>query len=89
MQQFRHDQLSTFGIGEEFNIKQWRSIFRQLVAMGVLIVDMENHGGIRLSKDYKNFLNDNVLLRHDPQTTKNLAKKIAILNQKIRQIKKK
>lgn len=33
-----HDKLSTFGIGKEFNIHQWRSIIRQCIAYGCLNV---------------------------------------------------
>jgi len=70
MQQFKHDQISTFGVGKEFNVKQWRSIFRQLVAMGILIVDMEKHGGIKLSTTYKIALENTTFLRNDPQNIK-------------------
>jgi ATP-dependent DNA helicase RecQ len=34
-----HDKLSVFGIGAELNEKQWRSVVRQLVAMGHLQAD--------------------------------------------------
>ena len=33
IQRFRHDTISTFGIGAEFDKQQWRSIFRQLVSL--------------------------------------------------------
>ena len=51
IRKFRHDGLSTYGIGKEFSRDSWRSIFRQLVAQGLLQVDLENHGGIRLGPD--------------------------------------
>jgi len=40
--QFGHDKLSVFGIGAELNEKQWRSVVRQLVAMGHLQADSES-----------------------------------------------
>ncbi len=43
-----HDQLKTFGCGREFNKTQWNALFRQLVAMGLLTVDIEGYGGLRL-----------------------------------------
>jgi ATP-dependent DNA helicase RecQ len=49
IRQFRHDELSTYGVGKEFSRNQWRDIFRQLVAQGLLVMDVEGHGGLRLS----------------------------------------
>jgi ATP-dependent DNA helicase RecQ len=47
--QFRHDQLSTYGIGKEYSEAEWRNIFRQLIALGYLNVDVDGHGGLRLT----------------------------------------
>lgn len=47
---FKHDQLSTFGIGKDLNANAWSSVFRQLVAAGNLIVDMEGFGGLKLTE---------------------------------------
>jgi ATP-dependent DNA helicase RecQ len=49
VRQFGHDQLSTFGIGADLDDRAWRSVFRQLVAMGLLEVDSEGYGGLRLT----------------------------------------
>ena len=51
IRQFQHDKLSTYGIGQEFSREQWRDIFRQLTAHGLLMTDMEGHGGLRLGPD--------------------------------------
>jgi ATP-dependent DNA helicase RecQ len=48
--QFRHHQLSTFGIGRELTSTQWSSIYRQLVAAGLMNVDMEAYGGLKLTE---------------------------------------
>lgn len=53
---FNHDHLSTFAVGKEINAKQWRSLFRQLVARGYLDVDVEGYGGMRLSPQAKPLL---------------------------------
>ena len=45
-----HDQLSTFGIGADMNAAQWRGLFRQLVAAGLLLPDDEGHGTLQLSQ---------------------------------------
>lgn len=47
--QNQHEQLSTYGIGAEFAHTEWRRIFRQLISMGFLRVDMERHGAVMLT----------------------------------------
>jgi ATP-dependent DNA helicase RecQ len=49
VRQFGHETLSTYGIGTELDARQWRSVFRQLVATGLLEVDIEGHGALRLT----------------------------------------
>ncbi|MGR9052276.1 MAG: DNA helicase RecQ [Gammaproteobacteria bacterium] len=49
IKQFGHDRQSTFGIGKDVDEKQWRSVFRQLVARGLAAVDLEGYGGLRLT----------------------------------------
>ena len=46
--QFGHDKASTYGIGSELNQSEWRDLYRQLIARGLLAVDIEGHGGLRL-----------------------------------------
>ncbi len=49
VRQFGHDRVSTYGIGADLDAKTWRGVFRQLVAMGLLTVDAEAFGGLRLT----------------------------------------
>ena len=42
--------LPTFGVGKEFSKGEWRGLFRQLIARGLLAVDLEAHGGLRLTE---------------------------------------
>ncbi|MDQ3269007.1 MAG: DNA helicase RecQ, partial [Pseudomonadota bacterium] len=49
VQRFGHDQLSTWGIGSDLDAKQWSSVFRQLVAGGLLEADVERHGALCLT----------------------------------------
>src|SRR6202795_1825843 len=44
-----HDKLSVFGIGIAVDETTWRSVFRQLVAMGFAHVDHAAHGALKLS----------------------------------------
>ncbi len=48
--QLGHKQLSTYGIGADLDARQWKGVFRQLVAMGLLEVDVEGHGSLRLTE---------------------------------------
>ena len=45
-----HDHLSTFGIGSELSQPGWRVLFRQLIALGYLEVDLEAYGSLRLTE---------------------------------------
>jgi len=64
---FGHDKISTFGIGKEYSKNQWKSIFRQLVAKRLLVVDIEGHGGYRLGENCKALFRgeESVLLREE------------------------
>lgn len=54
---FGHDTLSTFGIGKEHSAKVWQGVFRQLIAMGYLTVEME-YGSLKLAEKARNILRD-------------------------------
>jgi len=41
---YRHDQLPTFGVGKDRRGTEWRSIFRQLSAIGLIQQDFLEHG---------------------------------------------
>lgn len=49
VRQHGHDQVSTFGIGNEFDLKGWRSLLRQLLVQGVLTADAERFGALKLT----------------------------------------
>jgi ATP-dependent DNA helicase RecQ len=68
IQRWGHDRLSTFGIGGEFDARQWQAVFRQLVALGLLIVDTAGHGGLSLGHGSRDVLagRREVRLRLDP-----------------------
>jgi ATP-dependent DNA helicase RecQ len=74
IKRFAHDQLSTFGIGKELDHNEWRGVFRQLIARGLLAVDLEGHGGLRLTDLSRPVLRgeERLMLRRDikPEKTK-------------------
>jgi ATP-dependent DNA helicase RecQ len=68
VRQFGHDRLPTYGVGADLDAKQWRSVFRQLVAGGLLEVDIEGHGALRLTAEGAEVLRGgrSLDLREDP-----------------------
>jgi ATP-dependent DNA helicase RecQ len=77
VEKFRHQSLSTFGIGQGLTQAQWSSVFRQLVAAGLLQVDMEAYGGLRLAEEARPVLKGEkaVWLRRDPEPAKRRGSK--------------
>ncbi|MBN8197423.1 DNA helicase RecQ [Thalassospira povalilytica] len=67
-----HDQLSVYAIGKDIPQPQWRSVFRQLLAMGYLQVDVEGHGGVYLTEESRPVLRGEkvVEMRKDPGESK-------------------
>lgn len=64
---FAHDKQSTFGIGKEISGNQWRSVFRQLVVRGLVDVDVEGYGALKLNNSCRPVLRGEatVMLRKD------------------------
>ncbi|NQY78868.1 MAG: DNA helicase RecQ [Candidatus Caenarcaniphilales bacterium] len=56
-EKLRHNKLSTFGIGTEYTETQWKSIFRQMIALNLIEVDMDSYGILKLSLNSKEVLN--------------------------------
>jgi ATP-dependent DNA helicase RecQ len=73
--QFGHDKLSVFGIGRELNEKQWRTVLRQLVAMGHLRADSEAFGALKLTDSARGVLRGEteVMLREQAAGSRNRA----------------
>ncbi len=74
---FGHDKQSTFAIGKELEEKQWRSVFRQLVAKGLVAVDFEAYGAFKLTEQCRPVLRGEqaVMLRKDVSPEKIRSKK--------------
>ncbi len=68
IRRFGHDQVTTFGIGQELTADQWKSVFRQLVAAGLIAVDIDGHGALRLTEQSRPLLRGErrIQLRQDP-----------------------
>jgi ATP-dependent DNA helicase RecQ len=77
IEQFNHQQLSTFGIGKDLVQTQWSSVYRQLVAAGLINVDMEAYGGLKLTEEARPVLRGEreVWLRRDAEPAKRTSSK--------------
>lgn len=69
--QYGHQKLPVYGIGQDLNNNQWRSVFRQLVARGYMSVDLERFGALRLEEKCRLLLRGEeiIALRKDVQPT--------------------
>ena len=75
VRRFGHDSLRAFGGGRELGADEWPSVFRQLVAMGLLAVDMERYGALILTDDHQEVMRGDreVRLRKDPKPRRKRA----------------
>lgn len=76
IKQFEHDTISTYGIGKDIHEQEWRSLFRQLIALGYLATDIEGHGAIKLVELSRPLLRGEIdLVLRKPQLDKASSKK--------------
>ena len=77
VEQFGHQQLSTFGIGKELDNNQWRSVFRQLMARAYIQLDVDGHGSFQLAEKCRPLLRgeSTVFLRKEKRETRATRKK--------------
>jgi ATP-dependent DNA helicase RecQ len=49
IRQWRHQELSTYGIGSDKSDQEWRAILRQVIAQGLVDIDHESYGALKLT----------------------------------------
>ena len=76
-----HDALPTFGVGKEYNRRQWQAIFRQMMGHDLLRPDPERHGGLRMTDKARPILRgeDTIRLRRDSIKAAKTGNKIKTL----------
>jgi ATP-dependent DNA helicase RecQ len=76
-----HDALPTFGVGKEYNRRQWQAIFRQMMGHDLLRPDPERHGGLRMTDKARPILRgeDTIRLRRDSIKAAKTGNKIKML----------
>ena len=67
VRQWGHERLSTFGIGADLSVTEWRSFVRQLMVQGFIRADDARFGALRLTADARGVLRGDrtVRLRKD------------------------
>jgi len=77
IKQNTHHLLSTYGIGSELSVAEWKSVFRQLIAADLLSVDISGYGGFQLTSKSRPVLKGEkeVFFRKDPVTQKKTKRK--------------
>ncbi|MDX8394689.1 MAG: RQC domain-containing protein [Mariprofundales bacterium] len=80
IKQLRHEKVSTYGIGGEYSANQWQSVYRQLIAQGLLEVD--DYGSLHLHPSSKAVLRgeQKLHLRYDTITSSKEARKKPMRN---------
>ena len=63
VRQFGHDRLPTFAVGAEMDDMGWRSVFRQLLAAGVLEADASAYGALKLTDSSRPILKGEIRLK--------------------------
>ena len=51
-----HDELPTFGVGKEYNRRQWQTIFRQMMGHDLIRPDVERMGGLVMTQSARPIL---------------------------------
>ncbi|WP_460523689.1 DNA helicase RecQ [Humibacter antri] len=69
--QYGHDSVSTWGIGDDLGEQQWRGVVRQLLALGLLAVNDDGYGTLAITPASADVLSGSreVLLRHQAERT--------------------
>jgi ATP-dependent DNA helicase RecQ len=77
---FGHDRLPTFGVGKEFDAREWRSVFRQLHGAGVVALDITGYGGWSVTEAGRRVLKgaDTITLRKDTLKPARKARRAAV-----------
>ena len=62
-EQYRHHQLSTFGLGQSNNDQHWRSVIRQLIVQGYLYSNTQRYGALTLTEKSRPLLRGETVLK--------------------------
>ncbi len=63
-----HDQIPTFGVGDEVASQEWRALLRQLVSSGYLVQDIAAYGGLQITASGLDLLKGNCTFEYRKPT---------------------
>ncbi|KAJ57391.1 ATP-dependent DNA helicase RecQ [Actibacterium mucosum KCTC 23349] len=74
-----HEGLPTFGVGKEFDKRQWQAIFRQMMGHDLVRPDPERHGALRMTHAARAILRgeESITLRRDAIRAAKSARPVA------------
>jgi len=78
VKQFGHDSLPTFGVGADLDDMGWRSVFRQLLAAGLLEADAHAYGALKLTDAARPVLKGETALTLRRQTVRSKSKGVRV-----------
>ena len=86
IKRFRHDHLGCFGSGAGHKANEWRSLIRQMVAAGLLQIDIAGYGGIRLTEQGRGLLDGEGQFLYRKDTVRPRAKSTRRQQEKQREL---
>lgn len=75
-----HTSLPTFGVGTEYDRRQWQAVFRQMMGHDLIRPDPERHGALRMTDAALPILRDEakINLRRDSITAASVTRRPAV-----------
>jgi len=58
-----HDTITTYGIGKDLNVKEWKNIYRQLIGAGYIEINADEYGAIQLTEKSRPLLRGEMTLQ--------------------------
>ncbi|MFC6688829.1 DNA helicase RecQ [Jhaorihella thermophila] len=74
----RHDRLPTFGVGREFDRRQWQAVFRQMMGHDLVRPDPERHGALRMTEAARPVLKGEASVHLRRDTIRKAARRPAV-----------
>jgi ATP-dependent DNA helicase RecQ len=74
----RHDQLSTYGCGTEYDKRQWQAVFRQMMGHDLVRPNPERHGALSMTEAALPILKGQAEIRLRKDTIRKAARRPAV-----------
>jgi ATP-dependent DNA helicase RecQ len=73
-----HDALPTFGVGRDYDKRQWQAIFRQMMAHDLVRPNPERHGALHMTQDARPILRGEAEIELRKDSVKNAGRRPAV-----------